>query len=124
MALHLARDDEKEQNIGTRLEPLPGTPQRKGGFPWEWLKEKEFPQKFYSCGLCKKLCDKAVVLTCASHPEETGIFCKKCMEDYLKENNNSCPLKDHKEATYTISTISNIQIGRLIVICPTKHVER
>ena len=81
------------------------------------------------CGICQHVCYNAVGLSCIIQVDKSSkrnlnndhdiLYCKLCLETYLKENNNKCPInKNHKNVSCNINYSIRKKINNLIIHCP------
>ena len=46
------------------------------------------------------------------------IYCLACLENYLKNNNNLCPVSNHKNCKYAANRMYRRRIDSLQIKCP------
>ncbi len=90
--------------------------------------------KMYGCGLCGLVAKDVVELICPQHANEEEdddddsgddegttqlqVYCQKCLEDYLAENGNLCPISKHEAPKWQKSSAVNKSVGKLKIRCP------
>eukprot|EP01084_Bolivina_argentea_P109521 195787_1 len=70
------------------------------------------------CASCDGVCCDAVELDCDHEDEDIYLYCKPCLSDLIKQNNNKCPINSHDEPTIISNRASRRQISKSLVICP------
>eukprot|EP01084_Bolivina_argentea_P109520 195786_1 len=70
------------------------------------------------CASCDGVCCDAVELDCDHEDEDIYLYCKPCLSDLIKQNNNKCPINSHDNPAITSSRASRRQISKSLVICP------
>ncbi|ETO08241.1 WD-40 repeat protein [Reticulomyxa filosa] len=75
--------------------------------------------KHFICLVCKQIANNAMILECPQHAsmDESLIVGEHCMELFLKNNNNSCPIQSHDNCLYSRDNTARRYIGDLSVIC-------
>eukprot|EP01084_Bolivina_argentea_P297860 513226_1 len=70
------------------------------------------------CEYCKSVCCDAVELGCDHDDNEICSYCKECLIDLVKHNENKCPINQHDNPV--ISPVRSVrrQILKSLVICP------
>ncbi|ETO27000.1 hypothetical protein RFI_10134 [Reticulomyxa filosa] len=83
------------------------------------LNEKEQVNHFI-CLICKQVANRPVDIDCPEHEdtEEPLIAGENCLKQYLKNNNNTCPVQPHDGPRYSKNKPLKKQIDELNVICP------
>ena len=73
---------------------------------------------------CNKICVEPLELTCSEHESEDdeedvelSFYGKTCLLEYLKSNNNKCPLNKHGNCKYQVSLYAKRQILKSKIKC-------
>ncbi len=90
--------------------------------------------KMYGCSLCGLVAKDVVELICPQHAnddedddDDSGddegttqlqVYCQKCLEDYLAENRNLCPISKHEAPKWQKINSVNRSVGKLRIRCP------
>eukprot|EP01084_Bolivina_argentea_P297191 511957_1 len=77
----------------------------------------------FTCQSCNSVCKDAVELGCDHDDSEIDAFCKQCLVQTIKSNNNQCPINAaHKNPSIASARSLRKQILSLKVHCPNgKH---
>ncbi|ETO18324.1 hypothetical protein RFI_18953 [Reticulomyxa filosa] len=65
----------------------------------------------------------AVELICKEHENETrGLIAgERCLEEYLKANENQCPIGNHSNCEFLKTRLARQKVNDLRVICPRQY---
>ncbi|ETO02051.1 hypothetical protein RFI_35385, partial [Reticulomyxa filosa] len=90
-------------------------------FNKDWIlqfHQEEYIRHFI-CLICRQIANNAMILECPQHAsmDESLIVGEHCMELFLKNNNNSCPIQSHDNCLYSRDNTARRYIGDLSVIC-------
>ncbi|ETO01050.1 hypothetical protein RFI_36391, partial [Reticulomyxa filosa] len=72
------------------------------------------------CLICKQIANHPLEITCPEHEnmDESTIVGKHCLQKFLDNNGNTCPINSHSSCQYQSVKLLQRQINNLIVICP------
>eukprot|EP01084_Bolivina_argentea_P277623 474034_1 len=78
----------------------------------------------YVCDYCNNLCRNAVELSCdVDHDDDTiQLYCESCLKEVIASNNNTCPINNHSNPTYTSIRRIRGKINKSEVLCPNSVV--
>ncbi|ETN99734.1 hypothetical protein RFI_37733, partial [Reticulomyxa filosa] len=48
-------------------------------------------------------------------------FGEECLQSYLKQNNDKCPIQQHEHCEFSKSKVARQQVSELLVICPRQY---
>ncbi|ETO31785.1 hypothetical protein RFI_05334, partial [Reticulomyxa filosa] len=73
-----------------------------------------------TCLICKQVANNPVEINCSQHEDldETLIAGENCIQKFLAINNNTCPVRSHKNCKYMKNKLAQRRIGDLTVMCP------
>ncbi|ETO14962.1 hypothetical protein RFI_22405 [Reticulomyxa filosa] len=96
-----------------------------GCYNKDWLLLTNKSQKLNTliCCICKQIANNAIELRCKEHEntEQAYLVGEECLQIYLKQNNEKCPIKQHKNCEFTKNKSIRQQISDLLVICPRQY---
>ncbi|ETO26350.1 WD repeat-containing protein [Reticulomyxa filosa] len=74
----------------------------------------------YICLICRQVANNALESHCPQHEDikESLIVGEHCLKQYLKDNQNSCPIQPHENSVFLKNKLAQQQIDELIVMCP------
>ncbi|ETO14147.1 hypothetical protein RFI_23223, partial [Reticulomyxa filosa] len=91
----------------------------------EWVSLVNKPQKLNTllCCLCNEIANNAMELQCDEHEdaEQTYLVGEECLQNYLKQNNEKCPIKQHDHCKFSKNRVVRQQTSELLVICPRQY---
>eukprot|EP01084_Bolivina_argentea_P308195 532842_1 len=70
------------------------------------------------CAHCDAACCDAVELACEHKDEDIFLYCKICLSEIVKDNDNKCMLSNHYNPPLDASRSNRRQILKAIVVCP------
>ncbi|ETO08057.1 hypothetical protein RFI_29333, partial [Reticulomyxa filosa] len=86
----------------------------------DWFARIYRPNNLLSltCGICRQIANNAVELHCDEHEEEEQayLFGEECLENYLKNNNNKCPIQQHDVCKFYKNRTARKQIEHLLAV--------
>ncbi|ETO20966.1 hypothetical protein RFI_16237 [Reticulomyxa filosa] len=86
-------------------------------------KKAEANIKDWSCGMCGEIANNAMELLCTEHEhdQEAFIIGESCLMEYLKHNDNLCPISNHKECRFVKRKEVRKEVENLNVMCPRQY---
>ncbi|ETO24770.1 protein kinase [Reticulomyxa filosa] len=74
----------------------------------------------FTCLICKQIVNNPIEITCPQHEEmdECLIVGEDCLQHYLSESNNACPISPHEDCQHSKSRSLQWQVSALSVMCP------
>ncbi|ETO24505.1 hypothetical protein RFI_12652 [Reticulomyxa filosa] len=100
LSLNVERDDKK-------LENKKETFSSSGCYNKDWVLLTNKPQKLSTlvCCICKQIANNAVELHCDEHEnaEQVHLVGEECLQMYLKQNNDKCPIQQHDHCEFSKS---------------------
>ncbi|ETO10333.1 hypothetical protein RFI_27044 [Reticulomyxa filosa] len=78
-----------------------------------------------TCFLCNQIANKGVELNCKEHEDsEHGYLVgEECLQRYLKQNKNKCPIGQHDHCDFSKSRTVRQQICDLFVMCARQYAQ-
>ncbi|ETO33722.1 hypothetical protein RFI_03383, partial [Reticulomyxa filosa] len=118
----LVLDDEGEdKNLENERETFSSS----GCYAKAWVLLTNDSQKLNNlfCCLCNQIANNAVELQCNDHEnvEQAYLAGEECLQTYLKQNNEKCPIGQHDHCEFSKSKITRQQVSDLLVICPRQY---
>ncbi|ETO02682.1 hypothetical protein RFI_34731, partial [Reticulomyxa filosa] len=82
------------------------------------LNQQESIQDFI-CLICKQVANNPMEINCTQHNSmnESLIAGESCLNQFLNQNTNSCPVEPHDNCSYSQSRMAKRYISELDVIC-------
>ncbi|ETO33062.1 hypothetical protein RFI_04045, partial [Reticulomyxa filosa] len=70
--------------------------------------------------ICKQVANNPMEINCTQHEnmDESLIVGENCLNQFLSQNPNSCPVKSHNNCLYSQNRLAKRYINELDVICP------
>ncbi|ETN97443.1 hypothetical protein RFI_40086, partial [Reticulomyxa filosa] len=88
----------------------------------DWILElnEEKQIKYLICLICKQIANHSLEITCPKHEkmDESTVVGKHCLQQFLDNNDNSCPINRHSGCQYRDNKPLRLQINNLSVTCP------
>ncbi|ETO08795.1 hypothetical protein RFI_28592, partial [Reticulomyxa filosa] len=89
---------------------------------WLFSLTKEKDWSGWTCYLCKEIAKDAVELICEEHENNNNnddddnviIIGEICLQEYLKKNNNKCPIGQHENCKYIKNKIIRKYLNEII----------
>ncbi|ETO03116.1 hypothetical protein RFI_34293 [Reticulomyxa filosa] len=74
----------------------------------------------FICLICKQVANNPMEINCTQHKnmDESLIVGENCLNQFLSQNTNSCPVEPHDSCSYSQSRMMKRYISELDVICP------
>ncbi|ETO20701.1 hypothetical protein RFI_16516, partial [Reticulomyxa filosa] len=74
----------------------------------------------FICLICKQIANSPMEISCPQHEQmdELLIVGEDCLNQYLKDHNNSCPIAPHANCKYSRNRALQRLVGDLTVMCP------
>ncbi|ETO09120.1 hypothetical protein RFI_28269, partial [Reticulomyxa filosa] len=78
------------------------------GKDWVLLTTKPDKVNPLVCHICKQIANNAVELHCDEHEnaEQVYLFGEECLQSYLKQNNDKCPIQQHEHCEFSKSKVT------------------
>ncbi|ETO03101.1 hypothetical protein RFI_34309 [Reticulomyxa filosa] len=72
------------------------------------------------CLICKQVANNPMEIHCVQHKDmdEPLTVGENCLNQFIDQNPNSCPVKPHNNCSYSQSRLAKRYINELDVICP------
>ncbi|ETN98492.1 hypothetical protein RFI_39005, partial [Reticulomyxa filosa] len=82
--------------------------------------------KTFECLICGQIANNAMELICDAHDDQKDslIIGQQCLINYLKNNNNQCPIDNHISCKYIKSKMTRQFINDLIIMCPVQFINQ
>ncbi|ETO33469.1 WD repeat-containing protein [Reticulomyxa filosa] len=91
-------------------------------FDREWVLQLNSQKQIshFICLICKQVANDAVEIICPEHDDmdESLIVGTNCLIQFLKHNNNTCPVQAHSDCQFYRARTLQRQINELDVMCP------
>ncbi|ETO34748.1 hypothetical protein RFI_02342 [Reticulomyxa filosa] len=82
---------------------------------WILQSNKQEQINYFICLYCKHVANSPIELNCIQHKQLTCPFIigENCLNQFLKDNPNSCPVQSHNDCKYSQSKLAQVQIDDL-----------
>ncbi|ETO06354.1 hypothetical protein RFI_31043, partial [Reticulomyxa filosa] len=69
---------------------------------WVSFLHEQDSLKEFECLVCKQITNNAMKLACKEHKNDNEVMLvgEECLNRYLEENDNQCPIDDHDSCKY------------------------
>ncbi|ETO09943.1 hypothetical protein RFI_27434, partial [Reticulomyxa filosa] len=90
-----------------------------GCYNKDWASLTNEPQRLNTlvCCLCNQIANNAVELQCNEHEnaEYAYLIGEECLQIYLKQNNDKCPIGQHNHCEFSKNKAVRQQVSELVV---------
>ncbi|ETO01409.1 hypothetical protein RFI_36031, partial [Reticulomyxa filosa] len=113
---------EEEKSKDNAKNDLQSITEQQACFDKNWilqLNKQEDIQDFI-CLICKQVTNNPMEIDCSRHKnmDESLIVGENCLNQFLSQNPNSCPVEPHENCSYSQSRLAKRYVNELDVICP------
>ncbi|ETO00836.1 hypothetical protein RFI_36604, partial [Reticulomyxa filosa] len=113
-------EDEKSKD-NAKLD-LKSVSQQQSCFDKNWILQLNQHEDIHEfiCLVCKQVANDPMEINCTQHKnmDESLIVGENCLNQFLSQNPNSCPVESHDNCLYFQSRVAKRCINELDVICP------
>ncbi|ETO36586.1 hypothetical protein RFI_00476 [Reticulomyxa filosa] len=87
---------------------------------WILQSNKQESIRNFICLICKQVANNPMEINCTQHEniDEPLIVGENCLNQFLNQNPNSCPVEPHENCLYSQNRMAKRYINELDVICP------
>ncbi|ETO19735.1 hypothetical protein RFI_17497, partial [Reticulomyxa filosa] len=116
--MNTEEDEKNKEKVNTGVAPVFSD---KSCFNKDWILQSNKKEQinYFTCLICKQVANYPLEITCHEHKnmDELLIVGKRCLQQFLEKNNNTCPIQTHDGCQYR-DIKQLLQINNLTVICP------
>ncbi|ETO03273.1 hypothetical protein RFI_34137, partial [Reticulomyxa filosa] len=113
--------EEEKSKENTKMD-LKSIPQQQSCFDKKWILQLNQQEDIHDviCLICKQVANNPIEINCTQHEkmDESLIVGENCLNQFLSQNPNSCPVEHHNNFLYFQSRMARRYISELDVICP------